>query len=84
MLDLTQKALARMEAGGKSNSSSGDGVHPFKDALKEAFEAVKKDDFDGFTSALESALNIHLADREGSQRDVPPDVESYELDEAGV
>lgn len=80
MFDLSKKALERLKGGPKKPADSADQINPLKDAMKEAFDAVEGKDFDRFYMAMESAMDIRLADH-GMEKDLPSDAEPYELDE---
>ncbi len=56
-MNLAQKALAK-----GARKSAPEDQTPFKEALREAYDAMKNDDFDAFTDAFKAAVTIQLAD----------------------
>lgn len=59
-MDFSDLAKAAVKRGPKKGAA--EDVNPFKEALREAYDAMKSDDFDGFASALESAVSIRLSE----------------------
>lgn len=58
--ELVRKALKKASEEKKAKSKSD--VSPFKDAMREAYKALKKDDFDTFAEAFENAVSLHSKD----------------------
>ena len=67
-MSIAAKALEAHLAsddGGDSSEGEGEGTAPSlsREALREAFDAVSKKDFDGFADAIEALVEIKLASR---------------------
>lgn len=65
-MSIAEKALAEhLEKGDEDEEAAGDepAVSPSREALREAWSAVKANDFDGFADAVESLVEIKLAER---------------------
>lgn len=59
MGSLAQVALSKKKDAPESNKKDS-GVSPFKDAMKEAWEASKADKFEDFAEAFEAAVEIKI------------------------
>lgn len=78
IFDIYQAALETPPMAEKTEEAN-----PLKDALRDAFEAVRNNDFESFSRAFESALTLHRADN-GRKEETSSDAEPWELDELEV
>lgn len=69
-MSIAEKALEQHladgvsnDAGGSEGEGEGTAPSPSREALREAFDAVGRKDFDGFADAIESLVEIKLASR---------------------
>lgn len=65
VFSLSDRALARVSQEGQGpavGAVEAPAVSPFKVAMREAYDAVKSDNFDGFAEAFQNALEIRLAE----------------------
>lgn len=60
-MGLAQKVLATNGNSQKQETPAELSDPALRDATREAYEALKKDDFDGFAEAFESAIEIRMA-----------------------
>jgi len=61
-MSFASKVLAKDDHGRSQADSKGGEDPPIRYALREAWDAVKHDDFDGFAEAFTAALDIQRSE----------------------
>jgi hypothetical protein len=66
-MDLIERAMRGTSKGSKKKGPSD--VSPLKDAMREAWDAMKTDNFDKFSTAFESAVKIQVNSDDAEESD---------------